>query len=586
MTESGGGGKKLQCNKGWNYLQGYKKQVEEQVSEVKDRTNLAHDILRVACCVLGAYGDNPKGGGGCDLLYYVLGSMVYSVLGEGLFDTIMNKLYPLLGNILGDGKCSEWNHRSGKELFKLMDNLSYYNLAQDSTLGQPEESGKISCERYTNYLKDLGRACAEVKEYCAESQNKSMCDGIPLEQGEQGSPDYLLGLIYGIIPELEATLEAEMTQEKQECLKDLPSDMKHRTLNDIKNQCNGGNHYTLGKMKGILRGVLDESWSAGKCANQIIRGVCSARATEESSSSSGERCIPLYYYIGGVISTVPGSVNNFSALMKATYDELVKFGINNQCTNLYQEDNIDKTTFDNMKLIYDYTRDHEIIKQYVKNPWGAGFSCTEYYSKYVQQAYRAYHYMEQKCPQLEDTESSDKKWCNDLKSTLAQHKKEELLKLESSLKNISPPSTTDSTAAVTTGSAVGGTLFGIGLPALGAFLSYKYDLLPSGIRKFFLRGGSGTRMRRSAFGPNSDAEMENFTEYYTENGLTTIDPTEYSTVAGSSSNLTTTSTEDSSILYNDDGPSRSPPSPPPSRKRRGGGNNRRDQNISYHSMER
>ncbi|CAA9990161.1 KIR protein [Plasmodium knowlesi strain H] len=582
MSESKGGGKELKCNKGRTDLETYKNQLEQKVRGISPNgKNAADDVPPIWCCLSETYDLTSDNYARCDLIYYIVGSIIYNNLTKkDSFDSIMKEVHDILGKELNNDQCTNVSNKDGKKLFGLMEKLSYYNLDPIHVWEVGEgDSEKVNCEGCANYLEELARACKEVETYCTDERNNGKCGEIELEKTHQGSPGYLLQLIYNIIPELEATLEAEMTQEKHKCLRELPSDIEHRTFSDIENHCTDVKGRSAGEMKRILRGVLGESGSPWNCANQIIRGACYSQEMDGDSSPYGERCTPLYYYIGNVISTIPASVHMFATLMKATYDKLkdINVGIKGACTNLYEEDKIDKTTFENMKLIYDYSKDYKIIQKYAQIPQDGEYSCTGHYSSYLDKVLLAYDYMEKQCPKGSE---NNKQWCQEFKEMTTTRNLKELLQLKSSLQHIS----SNSTAAIT-GSAVGGTLFTLGLP-LAAFLSYKYDLLPSGIRKFFLRGGSGTRMRRTAFGPNSDAEMENFTEYYTENGSTTTDPTEYSTVAGSSSNLTTTSTEDSSILYNEDGPARSPPSPPLPRKKRGGGNNRRGQNISYHSMER
>ncbi|CAA9990339.1 KIR protein [Plasmodium knowlesi strain H] len=590
MSGSSEEGKKLQCNKTLGDLQSYKSQLGQRIEKISsNEKNAAEGVAPVWCCLSNIYNSSNDKFGPCHLIYYTVGSMIYKKLKDkNKFDEIMKEVYDILKPQLKTSECNiRGNSDSGKKLFELMEKFSYYNLDRRNVWKESEgDSQKVNCEGCADYLREVSSACKVVEAYCKEEQNNKKCGVIELDEGDESSPGYVAQLIDSFIPKTEngkiTEEELQRLKEKQECLKELPSDMKHRTFSDIKNQCSDGNGRFAGVMKERLRTSLNESGCGANCANQIIRGACSARGTHESSSPNGDHCTSLYYYIGSVISTVPGSVTLFKDFMNSVYEKLGEFGISGECTNIHPKLD-DKTTFDNMKSVYYYTRDYTTIRPYIQVPGAGGFSCTDIIRGYLDNVLSAYKYMEQECPQGDEYGSrNNKQWCKNFKSMTATRSLTELLQLKSSLEHISSLSTADSTTAVTTGSAVGGTLFTLGLP-LAAFLSYKYDLLPSGIRKFFHNGRSGTRMRRSAFEPNSDAEMENFTEYYTENGSTTTDPTEYSTVAGSSSNLTTTSTEDSSILYDEDGPSRSPPLP---RKKRGGGNNRRGQNISYHSMER
>ncbi|CAA9988647.1 KIR protein [Plasmodium knowlesi strain H] len=573
----------LQCSVTRTELERYGEELRTVLMPNYYDKDLLDDISQGSCCLSNIYNSSADPHARCHLIYYVVGSILYRRLrDDSLFKQTMEKVGELLGSVLQGKSCEMEKSESGKKLFEFMERWSLYNLTHDSTLKEQGANDQISCERYATYLRDLARACAEVKEHCRNSQiNDGECVGIA-EENDQGSPEHLLGLIYGIIPKFESTLKAE--REQEQCLKHLPSNLGYLSLLNVTDKCNISSVLTKETTtKAAIENSLRQYQGTPHYADKIINTWCYANGLGRSTLSGGEHCRYFYFWLGGILSSVRGEVQIFSSLMKAIYDELAKFGINDGCTNIYEHDNIDNIDiFENMKLIYDYSKDHGTIKQYVENPQGAGFSCAKHYSSYLEKVLSAYENMNAECPlQKEGQSNTNKLWCNDLKTMLAQHSYDELLQLKSSLKNISPPSTTDSTAAIT-GSAVGGTLFTLGLP-LAAFLSYKYDLLPSGIRKFFLRGGNGTRMRRTAFEPNSSTEMENFTEYYTENGSTTIDPTEYSTLAGSSSNLTTTSTENSSILYDEDGPSRSPPLP---RKKRGRGNNRRGQNISYHSMER
>ncbi|CAA9987550.1 KIR protein [Plasmodium knowlesi strain H] len=310
----------------------------------------------------------------------------------------------------------------------------------------------------------------------------------------------------------------------------------------------------------------------------------------------------------------------------------------NLCASRFMHNNIEADFNAQRRKILDYYYDHRTIWNNIKNNQSAGSSCAVAYTQYLSDAQSAYgqlsattedpndHFLtnfwkknfkdQSKIPKPENLQSEATKRNPPALSGEEDSEIENLLSCLAQLSSVAAtlPSNEDSqvqashkqdsthdrsstssqhqsflfnnffsddTNIVTLSSVMAaGAIF----PLIGSLL-YKYDLLPSGIRKFFFSGRSGTRMRRTTFEPNSGTEMENFTEYYTENGSTTTDPTEYSTVAGSSSNLTTTSTEDSSILYNEDGPSRSPSPRPLPRKKRGRGNNRRGQNISYHSME-
>ncbi|ANQ10078.1 KIR protein [Plasmodium coatneyi] len=196
------GKKKLYCSKTKNILDRHKEDLKSKLGDLRNDESLVDDILRAWCCVSDTYPQDLQTGGGCDLLYYVIGSIIHRKLDDkDSFDGIMNAVYTYLGSMLSAGKCKDRESSSGKELFELMEKWSHYTLIPMDMWQEKVESGRMSCGRCSNYLRKIAEVCETVKSHCRGSHSGSTeCRGIT-EEKTQGSPEYLLQLIYNIIPE-------------------------------------------------------------------------------------------------------------------------------------------------------------------------------------------------------------------------------------------------------------------------------------------------------------------------------------------------------------------------------------------------
>ncbi|CAA9990301.1 KIR-like protein [Plasmodium knowlesi strain H] len=560
MSESKEGGKKLQCSQQAGLLRAYKSQLGQRIEEISSKDmNAADDVPPIWCCISGAYTEKIKGDGGCDLLYYAAGSLVFrNLVDKTSFDRIMEEVYEIVGQQLRTSECTIQTSASGKRLFELLAEPSISNLKHDGIWQTNEHSGNVSCEKCTNYLRELAKACRKVEKYCKDGDNTENCRDVAVG-GNQGDPGYVAQLIETLIPELpvasEKTKNDQQGQEGEDtCLGKLPSEEVYKKFSEAQDYC--GSSSTGGDIRTVLGRILNEPSTGSNYADQIIRGACYANGTAKESFRNGERCNALYYWVGNALSTTPKSVLHFKDLVDAAYDKFREFNVEKECTDIYPK--IDKDIFNNMKLIYDYSTDHAALKQYAQGSRDTESPCIDNYYMYLEIVASAYRGMREYCGKS----GAHVKCCENFRSMTAKHSLQELLQLKCSLKNTSDCPTSIAPAAIS------GTLITAGLPALGYFL-YKYDLLPSSIsnRLKSIVGGGSSRSRRVR------SVRRNF------DGSTADDASTVGSTLGDDSTVDYSTAEDVSTIYNDD----DEPPRRPSGRTRTGTNNRRPGNIRYYA---
>ncbi|ANQ10244.1 KIR-like protein [Plasmodium coatneyi] len=452
-------GKELKCSRNAGGLNASGKQLGEMVTELQSGRNLAVDILRAACCVLGAYTKNIRGDGGCDLLYYLVGSIVYKKLGrEHDFGRTMNNLYKVLGQMLNTSECKIEDHTNGESLFAKMEQLHEYNLSPDGTWEEKGNPNQVNCGMCTNYLKEIAEACGKVKTYCRDPGNSHSCEGIG-EAMHKHSPEYVLHLIYGIIPEFEGTLMEERKQEDENpCLNKLPSQGMYNKFQKDLSACSSDD--SVEGMKANLRGDTNIEASM----DYILNAWCTVSNIEVGNNLCDERWNFLYYWVGFTLSDTPVG-DSFSGLMKKVYSTLGNCSSGSKCDIIHTSD-VSRNFHQQMRTVHAYCQDYNTIEQQSEV---SGNSCKEIYYTYLEGVSTAYKAVMQHCAQ-----DTTKGYCQEFKRKYEKYGGPVLSDLMCSLK-YTADCPTNNNHITTSAAAISSTLALLGLPA-AAFFSYKVQL--------------------------------------------------------------------------------------------------------------
>ncbi|ANQ07294.1 KIR protein [Plasmodium coatneyi] len=284
-------------------------------------------------------------------------------------------------------------------------------------------------------------------------------------------------------------------------------------------------------------------------------------------------CYYLYYYIGNILWSGTGGKDLFLSHMRDLYTALKGDHYNEKC-ELIHKNEITEATFITRKKIFDYSKDHDTIKQQILDSAKDKYKCTETYLKYLEDILTTYDTMKASCPENGASSSSpsyDAAYCTEFNKMFKEYKHEEMMTLKSQLVKQAKSASADASSFMESSEvnipvAVSSILGVMGLPALGYFI-YKvmiiikiytyYTSLPSLISNTLSSGGRSNRKRRSTERPFNRFLDDSTTEYTTDNS--TIESVAEST------------TTDDSTLYND------------GRRRRGGRNrsNTRPRNVAY-----
>ncbi|ANQ07007.1 KIR protein [Plasmodium coatneyi] len=260
----------------------------------------------------------------------------------------------------------------------------------------------------------------------------------------------------------------------------------------------------------------------------------------------GVRCEYFYYWLGDLIINNLKHTNKFPDAMNAIYDKLQLLPGTKECSPITTATTLDTTFFEKRKVIFDYLKDRDTIKQYGS---GGIYSCTEDYSNYLRNVRENYNLVKTNCENTiaegqQQPSYGDDPCCNLLNGKKGLPTQQELSKLicsvidpsqiQASMQSLGPhppertelqndggshiPSTTSTGTAIVSSTLA--TTIGIGAASL---LLYKYNLLPSWFGNKF-KGRS--RKRRTAverdfddstLTKDDDTLTDTSTEYSTEN---------------------------------------------------------------------
>ncbi|ANQ06159.1 KIR protein [Plasmodium coatneyi] len=500
MDGSHGSGK-LSCSKRKDRLSRYGNILEQRVEEIKNKDNLADDILHACCCLSDIYNESRDKYGPCHLIYYTVGSVLYGKLGNSVsFDQAMEKVQELLGFMLNGGQCKMEHSENGKKLFELMESQSSYNLSPEEMLQEGGNPKEVRCGRYVKYLEGIAKAAQMVKVHCRNEQNIEDCTGIA-DINNTHSPEYVAQLIDTLISEPQA---AGITEKEQQILTEvdleqLPSKITYNKFENGKGNLGEGDDDMEGtplckwetmqtKLKNALQTALSSYVDLQDDIENIAKGWCYLTNMESAKTVDNLAYYAFYYWLGDKIWKERGNSNFISNVIKTIYDTLeevfpsITYG--RICTDVKKEN------FRLMKEAHEYIQDHDQLQTHLQGAKLHETPCDRGYHEHLENSYKAYEEIFKKCTQ--GTGGGDACFkqsqgiCKDFEHKKLKELKCTLIKEpEASRARNHAPSTKDATSRETntsTPSPGGSTLVPtimstvlpmMGIPAAVAFFLYK-----------------------------------------------------------------------------------------------------------------
>ncbi|ANQ07198.1 KIR-like protein [Plasmodium coatneyi] len=281
-----------------------------------------------------------------------------------------------------------------------------------------------------------------------------------------------------------------------------------------------------------LNPVLTKYESIKDDIEHIAKAWCSIINGAQDQSEGGKKMegdfyYLFYYWLGDKVWKSERESKPFSDVMNEIYTALKEVHSSIQYGEICTKD-IDQSTFNEMKLAYEYYMDHEKIKEQLEGAKREGYPCTVQYSELLDKTVSAYNNV---YGSLHGEERSGNRYCDKFKEMFNHY--DTVNPQEIKCENVY---TEKSTADIGTTAAIS-SIVGIGALPTIAYLLYKvskYNILPSWISNHF---GGG----------NSNRNRTNRKKRTIENDFDTL--TDTSTLY--STDLSTTSTEDNSTIYNE-----------------------------------
>ncbi|GAW84440.1 variable surface protein, partial [Plasmodium gonderi] len=169
-------------------------------------------------------------------------------------------------------------------------------------------------------------------------------------------------------------------------LKELPSIKKYASFNNGYVDCKHANFYEYVNIP-----LQNEEWQKD-VSNEIHKALCYIYNKKETANFNNEDCDYLYFWLNDII------YNNIKFQLHSTsVITVLKFLLQNndgQNICLYDEYNINKDNYRDIKLLFDFSKDYDTLKNYFSN--GYRF-CNSDFQKYVNQYIIKYNQIKGMC---------------------------------------------------------------------------------------------------------------------------------------------------------------------------------------------
>ncbi|KNA02162.1 hypothetical protein PVNG_05503 [Plasmodium vivax North Korean] len=167
----------------------------------------------------------------------------------------------------------------------------------------------------------------------------------------------------------------------KEDLKGLPSNFHYYYFDNEHRDCHSLEFHS--NIKGEFQGY----YNLNRVFDKIIKALCFIYNRKKDAEEKFERelCSYLYYWLGDKIYANISDTKVFTKIIKTIYQEINSTDLPWICNPIYEE--IDQKTFNNNKLLFDYSKDRENIRLSTVN---ALTTCDEHYKKAIEKYRDAY----------------------------------------------------------------------------------------------------------------------------------------------------------------------------------------------------
>ncbi|ANQ08925.1 KIR protein [Plasmodium coatneyi] len=385
----------------------------------------------------------------CYFFYYWLGTQVKEKMTENYdFKYAMEGAYHHLKSTNCDNKCtniyrdiSDAFFKKSKELFDY--NYNYKILTQGGSSNKCSLYEKLSTTlaKARDEYSWLGRICGSEdssNSYCAkfqggnggwEYQEPNALAEVPCEEEDTFEDDTEDDLDEDDLDEEDDEDDVEKKEDKltateEQELKSSGLGKEYGYLGDSREtDCVSYNSYPLESIKEKVESVLGSNHISEDYAEKIVTAWCFAHWKKEArSSADSDWCYYFYYWLGTKVWERVMDKNEFFTTMDQIYQHLRGSNTDGKCNHMYKK--IKKSDFKRMEKIFDYYKDHQLIKHEL-NKYGNDNHCKLAYSKYLKEALKAYEKIKSKCPEGGTTHP----YCNDFNTKYKQQLYDELQQL-------------------------------------------------------------------------------------------------------------------------------------------------------------
>ncbi|GAW84055.1 variable surface protein, partial [Plasmodium gonderi] len=186
-----------------------------------------------------------------------------------------------------------------------------------------------------------------------------------------------------------------VAQLEDDDLNKLPSKQKYANFNNPDVRCNDASFY-----KYVESGLNKEKWQKD-VSEQILNSLCYIYKKYKSENFNSDDCDYLYYWLNYIIySNITYQLHSIRVI--TILDFLLQ---NNDGRNICHDNkfNVNKENYRDIKLLFDFSRDYDTLKNYFNN--GYRF-CNSDFQKYVNEYIITFNTFNRDCKKQKSSEET------------------------------------------------------------------------------------------------------------------------------------------------------------------------------------
>ncbi|KMZ96361.1 hypothetical protein PVNG_06231 [Plasmodium vivax North Korean] len=164
--------------------------------------------------------------------------------------------------------------------------------------------------------------------------------------------------------------------------------------------------------------------------DKILKGLCYAHGNNFQDESDEDICNFLYYWLGDILYDKIIPMIHFDTVISKIF-YILKYRNGKNCTAPTYYNIIEKKYFNDIKLLFDYSKDYDTYKEQISSN---NMLCNEKYNEYLQKYVKTYKNFQSEC----QNKPRSPRYCNAFNDYFVKKDPANLSKLTCTLQNKEP----------------------------------------------------------------------------------------------------------------------------------------------------